>query len=176
MTSRLDGLRVGIIGDREAADALHDQRTDGARIRRIRDIPPEAPASDLTETDCLLVDEQSQPDTWQTIVEGFANRQTTTPVIVLVSSDFETTVSAAIEAGADEYIPPSLCRSQPDLVTKHLADLVGKRSRAVDHENRDEGAPARHDEVAERFRLMTENVGEVIYIANADFTKVEYVN
>jgi PAS domain S-box-containing protein len=92
---------------------------------------------------------------------------------MLIDDEFEATLSTAIRHGADDCIPRSLCEQSPAAVLQR----VGRRPQINAREN---GSHDSGENDAEgqrnRFDLITENVAEVIYIANEDFSAVEYVN
>jgi len=166
MTATREPLQVIALGDRDIAEELDGVPTDSGRplvttSRSPNDLP------DGADADCLLVDQHGL-DGWCAAVDRATEACPSVPVVVLVGPDAEEEVATAIERGATSTLPRSLCGPEPDVVAAHVGHLVGR------------AGPSRVRETGtgpdDRLRLVADNVDEIIYIANWDFSEVEYVN
>jgi PAS domain S-box-containing protein len=172
MTSTLQPYRVAVVGDEEIATRLDHECEEGGQSLTLSTIEPADVSARLDEIDCLLVDQRLTDESWQSVVERARAGRPSVPVVVLVADDLENGVSAAIEAGATDYLPRSLTETDPAIVTGRVADIVGRSDASSG--GTDDGEQVLSSD--ERFRLVTENVDEIIYIADGDFSDIEYVN
>jgi len=161
-------LRVVALGGRDIATELDEETTAAGRPLTTTTHPPD----DLTgsvDPDCLLVD-QRELDGWGPVVERATDTFPSVPVVVLIATAAEDAVATAIERGATSTLPRSMCTTEPDAATTHVGRLVNG--------DRDSTAKERGPgiEPDDRLQLVADNVDEIIYVANWDFSEVEYVN
>ncbi|WP_246985272.1 PAS domain S-box protein [Halorientalis marina] len=180
-----------MVGDDEIASRLGTAGADAGTSLELTRTPPGALPDALDTTDCLLID-QATTDSWDGLVDRATARRPGLPVVVLVAGDFEAVVPTAIEAGATDYLPRSLTETDPAAVTTRIAEYVSGTATAdatdagADTANTDDvaqDAASATDESAaspfasdDQFRLVAENVDEIVYVANEDFSEIEYVN
>jgi PAS domain S-box-containing protein len=150
-------LRVAVVGADDVVSRLRAHATDTPlTIAETTEVPAAG------EADCLVVDEAAVPDRWRSMVRRVPDP---VPTVVLLANG---SVVGAMEVGADEFLPRSVCATDPTalldrLEARYATEPPDPSERpAVDH--------------ADRFRLVAESVNEIIYIANEDFTAVHYAN
>jgi PAS domain S-box-containing protein len=166
MTSITTHTSVTVLGDPETAGAFDSEGLDsGITISSTR-TEETATGADFADTDCLLLDQEYLGEQWQSVLTEVLEQNPDLPIILLVAADFQETITQAVDAGATDYLPRSLCFEQPETVLERIERAVAA---APPMQN------ARFD-AQDRFRLVTENVDEIIYITNADFSEVDFVN
>ena len=168
MTPTSEPLRVVALGGRDIAMELDEETTAAGRPLTTTTQSPD----DLTgsvDPDCLLVD-QRELDGWRPAVDRATETCPSVPVVVLVATATEDAVATAIERGATSTLPRAVCTTEPDAAATHVGRLV----------NGDEDSSAQETghsmELDDRLQLVADNVDEIIYVANWDFSEVEYVN
>lgn len=103
---RLDGISGDAAPTVSASRASKDQVPDG-----------------LDLGDCLVIDQQTV-DSWRSLVDDVTADNPELPVIVLIAEEYETAVKKALDAGATDHFPRSVCRTQPSLFVQQLASSV----------------------------------------------------
>ncbi|WP_338738677.1 PAS domain S-box protein [Haloplanus salilacus] len=177
MTATRDPLRVITLGTGDVAARIDGATTESGRPLAVTPRDPDAPPDGLDDADCLLVEQCGEA--WREVVDRLADALPSVPVAVLTGSASADDVAAALETDANGWFPRDLCATQSDLVATRVAGLVEGASGDPPSET---GARARADangviaDPERRFRLVAENVDEIIYIANGDFSSVEYAN
>jgi PAS domain S-box-containing protein len=167
MTATPEPLRVITLGHSDVTEHLDGATAESGRALAATSRAPDTPADGLADADCLLVDQRrADGAAWRTAVDHASDALPSVPVAVATASEG---VAAALETDADRWFPRSLCVDRPDLIATRLAGLV---DRDPSEARRRDGL----DDPERRFRLVAENVDEIIYIANGDFSSVEYVN
>lgn len=78
----------------------------------------------LDDTDCLVLDQETIGETQDTFLNRVTCSAPSLPIIVLVTDASGPVVQAAIQAGATDYLPRSLCESNPSLVRTQLASFA----------------------------------------------------
>ena len=172
MTDSRQPLQVAVVGPESLAARLDAATADGTTLA-VSTVAPTATSETLEEFACLLLDQRLGGPSWRTVLDHVSDTRPDLPVVVLVDGDFETRVAAVIEAGATDYLPRSLPERDPAVVATRLDDLVARAVPDSTDGSDSTDAPLTGEQ---RFRLVAENVDEIIYVANADFSEIEYVS
>ncbi|KAA9395803.1 PAS domain S-box protein [Haloarcula sp. CBA1130] len=168
MTPTSEPLRVVTLGGRAIATALDEETTAAGRPLTATTHQPDELAGS-GDPDCILVD-QRELDGWRSVVDRATETRPSVPVVVLVATAAEDAVATAIKRGARSTLPRSVCTAEPAAAATHIGRLVsGDRDSRAQETN-----PERESD--DRLRLVADNVDEIIYVANWDFSEVEYVN
>ena len=167
MTTTTNRLEVAVLGEADVANALDGGVSDSGLTISVTTIEQSASPEGVADADCLLLDQQLLGDRWGSELAEVRERRPDLPVVLLLAEQVgEGTLADAVDAGVADYLPRSLCFDGVDDVLSRLDRAVGAGRKRAD---------PRFDAL-DRFRLVTENVGEIIYITNADFSEVEFVN
>lgn len=131
MTTTHDRLRLAVLEPTdetgEVGGTLQDETA-----HSVATVDPDDGLGDPPEADCLLVDQGAAPDRWRAILADATDRGRQLAVVVLVATEFQATVSTAIEAGADGYLPRSVCLDRPTLAASRVETVVSRTRAASD--------------------------------------------
>jgi len=180
MTSTRQPRRVAVVGDDEIAARLDTACSDAGVPLEPTPVPPSDLSARLDGIDCVLID-QGDTDSWRGVLDRVTDERPALPAVVLADDAFETVVPAASEAGATDYLPRSLIETDPALAAHRLGEVAaGPGAPGTDGgSNADTATGDGHDGPPfsdDPFALVAENVDEIIYVANADFSEIEYVS
>jgi PAS domain S-box-containing protein len=168
-----DHLAITIVGEASLGGTLRTAAADTDLHLDITTTTPGDVVTDRADADWVLLDQRRMPDQWQSVLTDINDTHPDQVVGLLIDDKFEATLSAAIRHGADDCIPRHLCEQSPGAVLERIA----QRSESDPREDGSQaGGGDDADGERDRFDLITQNVAEVIYIANEDFSAVEYVN
>jgi len=147
-------LHVDVVGPPAFAAALTDATGESGTRLSATTVPLDALPEHLDGTDCLLVDRRTAGASWRAALERVADARPRVPVVVLVDDDAASTVAAAVEADAADWLPRSLCETRPDTVVDRIDGLAGRArpSRPDDPVERFDRATATHDPGTGRLR------------------------
>lgn len=123
MTARLPHLEVTVVSNEGVTSRLDGVSGETCPNTSAQRVDEDDVLTGLDSTDCLLVD-QATIDPWRRIVADVTEANPSLPVGVLIAEEHGMAVPEALEAGATDYFPRSVCHNKPSLVARQLADTV----------------------------------------------------
>lgn len=123
MTAPLPHLEITVVSSRDITPRLDGISGDASPSVSASRASAEEVPDGLDTADCIVIDQQTV-DSWRSLVDDVTAAKPQLPVIVLIAEEYDTAVRKALDAGATDHFPRSVCRNQPSLVAEQLASTV----------------------------------------------------
>lgn len=124
MTPAFQQLRVTVIGAPGFVPELEASVSKTTAPLSFDVTTPDTLDEPLADIDCLVLDQETIDNSVQPVLNRVANTSPSLPVVLLVTDTSQSTIQDGIEACVTDYLPRSLCESNPSITTTQLVSIV----------------------------------------------------